>query len=191
MTTKEKLLNASKELFSLKGYANTTVDDIVRHAGLSKGAFYFYFKSKDQLIEEMVNSMAERTKDIMRGWLQKDVSAQEAIKGHVKEFLSECYEDRQIAFVFFFELLCSKEEFRLMHRKHMDDIRQLLTLMVEKGYRKGEFRWGSVETLVNLIVGYARLIYIEKLLMQDAPLEEILLQVEEGFEIIFRGLKCG
>ncbi len=68
MSAKDRIIQSAKELFSQKGYNHTTVDDIVRHAGLSKGAFYFYFKSKDQLMEELVNTMAERTKSIMKRW---------------------------------------------------------------------------------------------------------------------------
>ncbi|MFN3264186.1 MAG: TetR/AcrR family transcriptional regulator, partial [Aquificaceae bacterium] len=75
MSARERIIQSAKELFSQKGYNHTTVEDIVKHAGLSKGAFYFYFKSKDQLMEELINSMANRTKEIMKRWLEKDVSA--------------------------------------------------------------------------------------------------------------------
>lgn len=191
MSAREKLIQSAKELFSQKGYNHTTVEDIVKHAGLSKGAFYFYFKSKDQLMEELINRMANRTKEIMERWLQKDVSAEEAIKGHIKDFLVECYEDRHIAYVFFFELMCSKEEFRKLHKIHMEEIKGLLAQMVKKGYERGEFVCGKVETLINLIAGYIRLIYMERLLLDNAVLEEVLEEAQEGLELIFRGIKCG
>ncbi|MEJ5339030.1 MAG: TetR/AcrR family transcriptional regulator [Aquificaceae bacterium] len=191
MSARERIIQSAKELFSQKGYNHTTVEDIVKHAGLSKGAFYFYFKSKDQLMEELINSMANRTKEIMKRWLEKDVSAEEAIKGHIRDFLLECYEDRHIAYVFFFELMCSKEEFRKLHSMHLQEIRELLSQMVKKGYERGEFLCGSVKTLVNLIAGYIRLIYMEGLLLDHTPLEDVLKEAEEGLEIIFRGLKCG
>jgi len=191
MSTREKIIQSAKELFSKKGYNHTTVEDIVKHAGLSKGAFYFYFKSKDQLMEELINSMAERTKEIMRRWLNKGLSAEEMIRGHIRDFLIECYQDRHIAYVFFFELLCNREEFKRLHKRHMEDIVALLTKMVEKGYKEDEFRCGSVRTLVNLIVGYMRLLYMERLLLNNAGLEEILQEAQEGLDVIFRGLKCG
>lgn len=190
MSARERIIQSAKELFSQRGYNHTTVEDIVKYAGLSKGAFYFYFRSKDQLMEELVNSMADRTKEIMKRWLEKDVSAEEAIKGHIRDFLLECYEDRNIAYVFFFELMCSKEEFRKLHNTHIEEIRSLLAEMVKKGYERGEFVCGSVETLVNLIAGYIRLIYMEGLLLNRTSLEEVLKEAGEGLEIIMRGLKC-
>ncbi|QID32770.1 TetR/AcrR family transcriptional regulator [Pampinifervens florentissimum] len=191
MSARERILKSAKELFSQKGYNHTTVDDIVKHAGLSKGAFYFYFKSKDQLMEELVNTMAEKTKSIMKGWLEKGVSAEESIRGHIRDFLVECYEDRHIAYVFFFELICNREDFRRLYLAHLQEIRELLTELVERGYRRGEFLCGSTKTLVNLIAGYVRLIYMEELLLNSASLEDILKEVNEGLDLIFRGLKCG
>jgi AcrR family transcriptional regulator len=43
------LLDAGREVFARRGYHNTRVDDIVTAAGVSHGAFYRYFRNKDQL----------------------------------------------------------------------------------------------------------------------------------------------
>jgi TetR/AcrR family transcriptional repressor of nem operon len=47
--TKDKLLTVSRELVLAKGYAGTSVDDICRAARLTKGSFFHYFKSKEDL----------------------------------------------------------------------------------------------------------------------------------------------
>ena len=44
-----KLLNAALHLVRSKGYAATTVDDICREAGVTKGSFFHHFKTKDDL----------------------------------------------------------------------------------------------------------------------------------------------
>jgi AcrR family transcriptional regulator len=46
----EKLMHASVELFAEHGYAQTSVQQIVDAAGVTKGALYHYFKSKDDLL---------------------------------------------------------------------------------------------------------------------------------------------
>jgi TetR/AcrR family transcriptional regulator, transcriptional repressor for nem operon len=46
---KEKLLNAALALIREKGFSATTVDDLCARAGVTKGAFFHYFKSKDEL----------------------------------------------------------------------------------------------------------------------------------------------
>ncbi|HYA76880.1 MAG TPA: TetR/AcrR family transcriptional regulator [Burkholderiaceae bacterium] len=47
--TRQKLLDAALLLIRTKGYAATTVDDLCAEAGVTKGAFFHHFKSKDTL----------------------------------------------------------------------------------------------------------------------------------------------
>ena len=49
-TTKARLAESAWKLFYEKGYDNTTIEDIVDDSGTSKGSFYHYFKSKDDLL---------------------------------------------------------------------------------------------------------------------------------------------
>ncbi len=46
-----ELLDCAQRLFFDRGYESTTVNDIIREAGVSKGAFYHYFASKEALLE--------------------------------------------------------------------------------------------------------------------------------------------
>lgn len=50
----ERILDAAAELFVHYGYDKTTVSDIARQAGVSKGAIYLHFKSKDELFEALL-----------------------------------------------------------------------------------------------------------------------------------------
>lgn len=50
---KQRILDAAANLFVHYGYDKTTVDDIAREAGVSKGAIYLHFKSKDELFEAL------------------------------------------------------------------------------------------------------------------------------------------
>ena len=47
--TREKLLAAAEQLMLTKGFVATTVDEICAAAGLTKGGFFHYFKSKEEL----------------------------------------------------------------------------------------------------------------------------------------------
>ncbi|WP_353856475.1 TetR/AcrR family transcriptional regulator [Bacillus sp. Bos-x628] len=46
---KEKIIKASIQLFAKKGFSSTTIQEIADECGISKGAFYLHFKSKEQL----------------------------------------------------------------------------------------------------------------------------------------------
>jgi TetR/AcrR family transcriptional regulator, transcriptional repressor for nem operon len=53
-TTKSRILEAAQTLLSSHGYESTTIDDIITAAGVTKGAFYHYFKSKEHLCEVII-----------------------------------------------------------------------------------------------------------------------------------------
>lgn len=54
------LLSHAFSLFINKGINNTTISEIVEHAGVGKGTFYFYFKDKEDLIEKLISQKAEQ-----------------------------------------------------------------------------------------------------------------------------------
>jgi TetR/AcrR family transcriptional regulator, transcriptional repressor for nem operon len=60
------LLAASEELFLEKGVAATSLDDITSHAGVSKGLFYLYFRSKDDLLAAMQDQFSAKLADRIR-----------------------------------------------------------------------------------------------------------------------------
>ena len=47
--SRKRIMESAQDLFSTKGYHETSMDDIVEKSGLSKGAIYGHFKSKDEL----------------------------------------------------------------------------------------------------------------------------------------------
>lgn len=53
--SRARLIAAAEELFANRGIKATTVSAIVARAGLTQAAFYLYFKSKDDLVEELLN----------------------------------------------------------------------------------------------------------------------------------------
>ncbi len=53
---KEVIMEKAKELFLKEGFSNVSVDEITKTVGISKGGFYVYFKSKNELLEEIVRS---------------------------------------------------------------------------------------------------------------------------------------
>lgn len=57
---KRRIVDAAWELFYEKGYDDTTVEDIIRLSDTSKGSFYYYFGSKDSLLDTLSDILDER-----------------------------------------------------------------------------------------------------------------------------------
>jgi AcrR family transcriptional regulator len=55
---KKEFLDVARQLFFTKGYEQTSVDEIIKEVGLSKGSFYYYFKSKEDLLDELTRELS-------------------------------------------------------------------------------------------------------------------------------------
>lgn len=51
--TKERLIMAALDLFSVKGYDGTTVEDIAKHVGIKAPTLYKYFRGKEELMQQL------------------------------------------------------------------------------------------------------------------------------------------
>jgi TetR/AcrR family acrAB operon transcriptional repressor len=65
--TRETLLKAALNVFSRKGFASSTLEDIAQEAGVTRGAVYWHFQGKADLYNTLMDSYASRRVDIVQG----------------------------------------------------------------------------------------------------------------------------
>ena len=135
--TKKNIVTAAWRLFYEQGYDDTTVDEIIRASGTSKGTFYHYFKGKDALLtslselfdnkyEELIQEMPEEM-----GSFEKLLYLNQELFGMIETSVSR-------------ELLASMYSSQLVTRgeKHLLDQNRiyyrLLNELIAKGQRDGE-----------------------------------------------------
>ena len=63
--SKEKIRAAAMELFIKQGYYATSISDIAKQAGISKGLLYSYYKGKEELLSEMVEARIREVVEVM------------------------------------------------------------------------------------------------------------------------------
>ncbi len=74
-SAKLKLLNAALALFRERGYTDTSVDDLCRAAGVTKGTFFHYFSSKEALALAAIQHWNDMTGALFAG------ASYQAVKG--------------------------------------------------------------------------------------------------------------
>ncbi len=62
---KSRIIAAANQVFAEKGYRQATMDDVARKLGVSKGALYLYFSSKEELFEDICREEPTVLKDIL------------------------------------------------------------------------------------------------------------------------------
>lgn len=63
--TRKKIVSAAWKLFYKQGYDNTTVDEIIKESGTSKGTFYHYFDGKDGLLSSLSTLFDDKYEELM------------------------------------------------------------------------------------------------------------------------------
>lgn len=88
---KAELINAAEELFNEKGFENTSVDDIIKRVGVAKGLFYYYFSSKEDLIDILTQRMLNEIESSVVAVLEmKNLSATDRFIGLLKSQKDVC-----------------------------------------------------------------------------------------------------
>lgn len=89
LETKKKLLEAGKRLICEKGLANTSVEEITRTCGVSKGTFYTYFKRKEdislELSRDMFHEILENAKAQEGDFLKKLTAYMVNFSGYIEQ----------------------------------------------------------------------------------------------------------
>ncbi|WML47993.1 TetR/AcrR family transcriptional regulator [Neobacillus sp. PS3-34] len=138
---KEKITEHSIKLFEKKGFSETSIQDIVDSLGVTKGTFYYYFSSKEELLM-----------DIHLGYIDELLARQEQILGDdmlsckqqlfeiVFMLISSIKGKGSSAKIFFREMRNLSENRLAQIASKRDQFRLNVERVVRLGMEKGEFR---------------------------------------------------
>ncbi|MCG6912995.1 TetR/AcrR family transcriptional regulator [bacterium BMS3Abin03] len=88
--SREKILSAALELFAKKGFHATSIFQIAKKAKISKGLMYNYFKSKDKLLDEIIQNGFTELEGLSYH-STKTASPEEQLKSYVSAVLDNLY----------------------------------------------------------------------------------------------------
>ncbi len=141
---KGKILLAAQELFSDRGYHETTVEEIAKHAGVAKGTVYIYFESKEQLFKEVIKSGFKELTRILEEKLETTNDPLEKIRFIVETYFNYFDVNRSLFRPLMMgEIEIKKRPSQQKRRKYIENykknIRRLAEIM-EEAIQKGYFK---------------------------------------------------
>lgn len=184
ISTKDKIIDVAKELFSQKGFYETRVSDIVNKADVAQGTFYIYFKSKEDLFLELIKKLHHQLIQRLSTHKNSNKDFETTIKSIITDFLTEVYKNREIAQIFFGQLLGINEEFRRLYITKISDIQQIFKEVIEKYYDDE-----NSQVLATMLLGFLRQLFFNCLTYQNLSLDDMIDRAFKGVDIILAGLK--
>lgn len=153
LARKNQILDAAMVVFARLGLHEARMDDIVQASGLSKGALYWYFKSKEEIILAISQRLFSTDIEQLAGMLE--------VEGTVSERLLQLMHSRAqglqemssvIAILFeFYAAALHQDEVRQLIKGYFQGFQELLVALIQQGIDRGEFRpANAVEVAIAL-----------------------------------------
>jgi AcrR family transcriptional regulator len=139
---KDQILNAARKTFSTKGIYKTRMSDIAETSGLSKGALYWYFKSKDDIILSLLEKIFEPELKDLKKVLAEDRPTAEKLLGYAERYGQDIANTlKWMPLIYDFIALAFRQEkikqaISIYYQKHL----KLLEDLIQQGIDLGEFQ---------------------------------------------------
>ncbi|MFI8998044.1 TetR/AcrR family transcriptional regulator [Streptomyces sp. NPDC053542] len=147
----QRLLATATRLFAEQGYDRTSVQEIVEAAGVTKGALYHYFGSKDDLLHEVYGRVLRLQQERLDHFANADAPVEQRLRDAAADVVVttiENLDDTKIFFRSMHQLSPEKDkQVRAERRRYHERFRAL----IEEGQRAGVF---TAEVPADLIVDY-------------------------------------
>lgn len=184
---KQELLDAALNLFAQRGYAKTSINDIIEAVGVTKGAFYHYFKAKDDILEEVVAKQTEAAEaSLLRLFDDASLDALTKLKMAIAG-MHRVRMDNKAEYSRLHRAFSGADNLELAHRlmeKSMARLTPTLASMIRQGVAEGVFHTEhplEVAELLILLGSHFRSAHFHELFDDDAASASKVLQSKTAF----------
>jgi TetR/AcrR family transcriptional regulator, cholesterol catabolism regulator len=153
MDAKQRIVKAALTLMESKGYQGTSVQDIIELANLSKGTFYYYFDSKEDLLylihDQFIEYELEKAKEVLE---DQTLSSSEKIRKMI--YVSwHCIEKfKENVTIFFQEMKYMNANKFDVVRKKREEFENCYVTIIEEGISNGEFSEDTRKKIVSFSI---------------------------------------
>lgn len=187
LKVRERLLQAAVELFARKGYATTSVNEIVAAAGVTKPILYYYFNNKEGIYIEILNDAygsLDRLLDQTGEW---EGTAIEKIRRIVVEsfdlFLEKIDAARVVYMVYYGPPQSAPAyDYDRYRDRHME----VLLGFVEEGISRGELKAGNAMDMAMVVTGLLSVAMEMKLCLSGPTMDTT--DLLRTLELVFDGI---
>lgn len=162
--TRSRILDSAIKLFATRGYNKASVDDICAEAGISKGAFYHHFESKQALFAALLDSWLQAIDTAIEA--SKDKTAPETFMQMTKAF-PYIFETANDGLPMFLEFWLQASRDKKIWEASIAPYRRYhkyFTSLIKKGVQEGSFVDVNPELASRMIVATAMGLLLQSLL---------------------------
>jgi len=143
VTRKNQILDAATAVFARLGFHDARMDDIVQASGLSKGALYWYFKSKEDIITAISQRLFTTDIEQLVGLLHAEGSVSERLQQLIQARIAGLQEMSDVVTILFefYATALHQDGVRQFIKAYFQNFHELLVALIQQGIDRGEFRY--------------------------------------------------
>ncbi len=165
---RDRILKESSVYFAKNAFGDTKMSDLAKHIGIGQGTIYLYFKSKEELFEEIRKTADNKEEVLKLKILSKlPISAKEKIDRISKEVIKKLKEDDdyKVKIIIYTQLLLEKED-----KIYSSEMYKELAKIIKQGQKEGSVVEGNAVYLSDLYCGIVYLNSLKLLYMENHKL---------------------
>jgi TetR/AcrR family transcriptional regulator, cholesterol catabolism regulator len=186
VTTREALIRAALDLFTVKGYHNTSISNLAEHANVTTGAFYSQFARKDEILSHIANRFLDRLLESIDRALDQGLPAPQTLARFMVEMMGEVGDHRVELTIFLQERpLLGTAAFPEVRAKSAQLVQKFVTVL-QAGQQQGVFRaLKSARVMAYGLIGLCSFPF-----QWDEPGEVLSADIVQMYaEVILEGLR--
>jgi len=180
---KSRILDAANKVFAERGYHEATMDDIAKRLGVSKGAIYLYFSSKEDLFEEMCRTAPQAFKEILFSSFRDEGNPIQSATQFFDKMLKLSASNPGLSFEIISEASRNPSLKRILKQNHEEYERVLTSFLAEGRKRKIVGDNLDIRPLANALIALWN--GLETLLVSGLPVDEARRAWLEALKAIF------
>jgi AcrR family transcriptional regulator len=186
---RNQIIAAAIAVFTRLGFHEARIDDIAKEAKLSKGALYWYFKSKDDIIAAIMDRFIDREMVELEDALKLQAPVSEKLmklNGMIVDEMESMLDLMPILYEFY-AAATRRKDIRKALVQFFRPTQQLFSRLIQQGIDSGEFANVDTEVVaVDLIALYEGLLLLTVLDPKTVDLEKMSVQ---GTSLMIEGLR--
>lgn len=172
--TRTRILEAAVKIFATKGYHDAKVDDIVNEAQTSKGAFYFYFPSKQEIFTALSDTFADLLESKIQEAMQSEPHGLQQMDAALRVSLGLFSQYRGLAKIALVQAVGLGVVFEERRRAINNRLTRLIQSRLETAAAEGSIPPLQAEIAARAWVGALNEIVINWIYTGTPPLEDSL-----------------
>jgi AcrR family transcriptional regulator len=147
---KNGLMSAAVKVLSREGVSGLTMDDVAMEAGVAKGTLYVYFKNKQDLLKELVETAIAPMVDELTSILESNASPKDRLISMTQRHLSYFDEHRDFFRIFVHDRMTSIQRMKRYRNNRYQTFVNAIAEVLQTGVEQGEFRSFDVNKVASM-----------------------------------------